>query len=174
MNNKEQARFPGEDLSHANADRFSLLLCDEELLEMLHEKAEAIRYSYKIGHEYANYILELSEEFSEEQLAAIDYGMAVQEAASSLAHAETEAQGRKDLQSNGDMRLKVVRSLGRISRNPFDGLGQLSEQFREGNPMSANLVGELAEDRFSHRYVDDAIAGAALTRHIELKAAQVG
>lgn len=165
--------FPGEDLSKDNADRFSLLLCDEELLEQLHEKAEAIRYAYKIGHTAAWEMLEQSEQFSAEQLAAIDYGMAVQEAASSMLEPEVGGLDRNDVEGRYNVRLQIIRSLNSISEDPFDEIDALDDLMRGGNPIRADLVGELADSNFASRYAEDAIAGAALARYLEVETAKV-
>lgn len=171
---ERKSRYPGEDLSFSDAERFSLLLCDEEMLETLHEKAEAIRYAYKIGHTAAWEMLQESEQFTAEQLAAINYGMAVQEAASSMLEPEGDGLDMNDIEGKFNVRLQIIRSLQDIGENPFNKIDALDDVMRERNPMRTDLVGELADINFSRRRADDAIAGAALARYIELETAKVG
>lgn len=171
MKAERQFAFPGEDLSNEEGDRFFLLLSDEDMLRMMHEKAETFHDTYRAGHELAIQTLLYSEQFSHNQLEAISYGMSVQEAASSLSQTGVEAQTREVLQQPGEVRMHVVRILGKISSDPFNKIDELDDQFRERNPVGSDLIGELAEKRFNRRSIDDAIGGAALTRYIELEVA---
>lgn len=162
-----QAGFPAQDLSGANAERLALWLSNQELLDVLHTSAEDTRPLYRFGHAAIAAILRTSEQFSEEQLAAIGYGIVAHEAMSVAVATEAQPDVENPL---GQTELIVVQTVAELESVSAATLDELGKAYLRQQPHTAGVVGEVA-DRFTPSYRKYTLAGAALSRHIELKAA---
>lgn len=159
---ESQPQFPVEDISDNNASMLELMLANNDIVQMGHIEVEKIAWVFRVGHPAV--VRSLGRIYDEsERLNAIDHGVAVFEAASSLLC--NAPSGEESVVNTNAVAL--VR--GFSERKLSDYVDTAYQDFVTSLPNTRDIVASSSE-RFYPERGNYAVLGAALVRQFQLDA----
>lgn len=160
-----QPQFPHEDMSEVNAQFLELMLANKDIVASGHQASEQLSWVFRVGHPAL--IRGFGKVHSDpERLAAIDHGVSVFEAASSLLSTDAPAMEFSTVNTNG---VAIAAAFNECDLCSYadKAYGHFTE-----NMQRTHEVVRTASERVFPYLVEYAALGAALAYQFELDAVE--